>query len=143
MPRITRKLNGVDAGHRLIKHEGKCRNYHGHRYVFEVTVDAAELDAVGRVVDFGVVKSLVGGWLDREWDHGMLLQEGDPLIPMMQAEAVKLFILKHPPTIEHLVRYVFNAASNLLDEYPIEIVRVRGYETPNCWADYYGASPSG
>jgi 6-pyruvoyltetrahydropterin/6-carboxytetrahydropterin synthase len=136
MPRITRKLNGVDMGHRLMKHEGKCRNYHGHRYTFEVTIDAKELDKVGRVVDFGVVKDLVGGWLDREWDHGMVLQEGDPLIEVLQAESVKLFTIPVPPTIEHLVKYVFDVAVQLLDDYPVRVVSVRGYETPNCWSDY-------
>ena len=138
MARITRKLDGVDAGHRLMKHEGKCKNYHGHRYSFEVTIESDELDEVGRVVDFSVVKSLVGGWLDREWDHGMLLQEGDPLIEAMQAESVKLVVMPDPPTIEHLVRYVFDAAVSLLDDYPIRVVNVRGYETPNCWADHNG-----
>ena len=62
MVRITRRLE-IDSGHRLMKHEGKCRNYHGHRYVFEATVEGPGLDEVGRIVDFSVIKERLGGWL--------------------------------------------------------------------------------
>ena len=41
---ITRRMPAVDAGHRLQRHESKCRSLHGHRYEFELTVEAAELD---------------------------------------------------------------------------------------------------
>lgn len=78
MRTITRRLE-IDAGHRLMNHESKCRNVHGHRYVFEVTVGAENLDGSGRVIDFGVVKQELGGWLDEHWDHGFIYQRGDPV----------------------------------------------------------------
>ena len=43
------------AGHRVMGHEGKCRNLHGHNYVVFVTAQADELDSVGRVIDFSVL----------------------------------------------------------------------------------------
>ena len=38
-----------DAAHRILGHSGKCAYLHGHTYRLEVTVSAAELDALGMV----------------------------------------------------------------------------------------------
>ena len=40
------------AGHRLVGHEGKCQNLHGHNYTLEVYVTGREQDEVGRILDF-------------------------------------------------------------------------------------------
>ena len=61
------------AGHRVHRHESKCRNLHGHNYVLFVTVTAPELDSLGRVIDFSIIKGLVGDWIDSKWDHGFIL----------------------------------------------------------------------
>lgn len=130
---ITRKLE-VDAGHRLMNHEGKCRNYHGHRYVFEVTCTGPELDAVGRVIDFSVIKSVVGKWLDDILDHGMILQLGDPAIELLSTHG-KVLVVPWSPTAENIVAWVHVVAADLLKPHNIFVTRVRCYETPNCWAD--------
>lgn len=135
MNRITRSFR-IDMGHRLMNHESKCRNVHGHSYTFELTVQAAQLDAVGRVVDFGVLKEVVGGWLDTTLDHGFVVQEGDPLIPALQAIDTKTVVLDCPPSIENLVKVVFDKAWELLENTGLTVTHVRGYETPSCWADY-------
>ena len=51
------------AGHRLLGHEGKCANLHGHNYVAEIYVSGAEFDSLGRVVDFAVINRLFKGWI--------------------------------------------------------------------------------
>ena len=133
---ITRRLE-FDAGHRLLRHESKCRNLHGHRYTLELTCEAAELDAVGRVIDFGVVKAVVGGWIDEMLDHGYIGERGDPLLAAAVDAGSKVHVVDFPPTAEHLAAYLFEVASNLLSgSYKIRVVRVRLYETPNGWADY-------
>jgi 6-pyruvoyltetrahydropterin/6-carboxytetrahydropterin synthase len=134
MVTITRRLE-IDAGHRLLEHEGKCKNYHGHRYVFEVTVTAPELDSVGRVIDFSVVKEGFGGWLDKYWDHGMILESEDPLFIVLDRMGMKCFALPTPPTAENLAGYAYGVAQMTLPKM-ITVVRMRVYETPNCWADY-------
>lgn len=131
---ITRRLE-IDYGHRLMRHEGKCQNYHGHRGIFEITCEASELDDVGRVIDFGVVKQLVGGWLDEVLDHGMILEKGDPLIEHLRNFETKVLVIDHPPSIENLTKIVFERAQELLKREGMRVVKVRGYETPNCWAD--------
>ena len=72
----TRRLEW-DAMHRIPRHESKCAAFHGHRYAAELTC-LAPLDDRGRVIDFGVVKERVGGWIDENWDHTAILQRDDP-----------------------------------------------------------------
>jgi len=138
---ITRSFD-VDAGHRLMNHESKCRNVHGHRYRFEVTLESDSLDPVGRVVDFGVMKEAIGSWLDEKFDHGFIVQDGDPIIPALQALDTKTTVLDCPPTIENLVKIVFEESARMMAVLNVRVTHVRGYETPNCWADYRGKVPA-
>lgn len=133
MRTITRRLE-VDAGHRLLNHEGKCQNYHGHRYVFLISCEAAELDAVGRVVDFSVIKARVGKWLDDTIDHGMVLQADDPLVSVLHALQTKFTVLPCPPTAENLAELVFRKAYELLVDTGVRVTKVECFETPNCSA---------
>ena len=139
LPTITKILE-IDAGHRLKRHESKCARLHGHRYVFEVSVVADRLDEVGRVIDFGCVKELVGGWLDREWDHRMLLEEGDPLLFVLdepeRAALDGVVVVSCPPTAENLSRLVYEKATELLAPRGVRVAGVRCWETPTCFADY-------
>lgn len=75
-PNAVRKIE-FDAGHRVLKHESKCRHVHGHRYVLEITAVAAELDDVGRAIDFGKIKEVCGGWVDTHLDHGYIAHPDD------------------------------------------------------------------
>lgn len=67
------------AGHRLPGHEGKCRSIHGHNYVAHIYAEG-KLDAVGRVVDFSVLKERVGGWIEDHWDHGFVRASQDEVM---------------------------------------------------------------
>lgn len=134
MKTVTRKLE-IDAGHRLTRHESKCRNVHGHRYVFEVTVGAEDLDDVGRVIDFGVVKAVIGGWLDEHWDHGFIYQFGDPVGDAIAEHGMKTYVMMKPPTAENLATLLHKIGRELLEPFNVEILNVCVFETPNCWAD--------
>lgn len=138
---VTRRIEW-DMGHRLMAHAGKCANYHGHRYVAEVTVELRpheQLDAVGTVVDFSCLKEKVGGWVDEHWDHGMALQDLDPLAAPLRAQGSKLVLWGCPPTAENIAEVLFGVACNVLDLARLRVVKVRVWETPNCWAEYGGA----
>ena len=62
------------AGHRVHLHESKCNNPHGHNYVIylHAVADDNQLDSLGRVIDFGVLKQKIGSWIDEFWDHGFI-----------------------------------------------------------------------
>src|SRR5258708_37117800 len=65
------------AGHRILKHEGNCAMLHGHNYVLYVSATAEQLDELGRVVDFAVLKDRIWGWIQENWDHGCILAVED------------------------------------------------------------------
>jgi 6-pyruvoyltetrahydropterin/6-carboxytetrahydropterin synthase len=130
---ITRKLE-IDAGHRLLKHESKCRNVHGHRYVFQVTCTAKELDGVGRVIDFSVIKSKLGGWLDENWDHGFIYEKGDPLEEFLVMHDQRCYPMYQPPTAENLAMHFLRIARELMKPHDIQVTKVVVWETPNCYA---------
>lgn len=145
---ITRKLE-FDAGHRVWGHESKCAHLHGHRYVAEVSVTAPRLDSIGRIIDFSVIKSLVGTWIDNNWDHNILLNSADPLLTeVWQAKDESLsravFGDKAPfvmpwaqnPTAETMAAELFRISCALLNPKGMTVRNVRIYETPNCWADH-------
>jgi len=130
---ITRRLE-IDAGHRLMNHESKCRNAHGHRYVFEIEVTALSLDTIGRVIDFSVIKTELGGWLDRNWDHGFLYQKGDPIQTFLNEYAQKGYEMETTPTAENMALEFLGVARELMARHEIQVVSVKLWETPNCFA---------
>jgi len=131
----TRKLE-FDAAHRVKLHESKCKNLHGHRYGVEVTVSAPELDGVGRVVDFGVIKEKLGAWIDAEWDHTTILWEEDKALgAAISAETgQRIYYLPWNPTAENMAKYLYEVICPRLLPAPLQIISVVVRETPNCWA---------
>ena len=97
------------------------------------------MDALGRVIDFGVVKDLVGRWIDDNLDHNMILHPEDPLVLSGEVEAL---VGKRPyimpadmpnPTAENIAQVILTEAKRLI--HSLTAIRVCGielYETPNC-----------
>ena len=50
---------------------------HGHRYVVEITFTNSELDKLGRILDFGVIKDIFSKWVDENLDHNTILSQQD------------------------------------------------------------------
>lgn len=131
------------AGHRLMGHESGCAHLHGHNYQAEITVrPTAGLDKVGRVVDFSVIKTKVGAWIDKQWDHAFIVSEKDratidTLIAFAQVAKVPQKIARIPanPTAEHLAEVLLKTATELLQGDHVEVVSVRLWETPTCYAE--------
>lgn len=134
----TRRLE-FDYGHRVFKHESKCRHLHGHRGVVEVTARAKALDSVGRIIDFSVLKEKIGTWIDENWDHNMVLFEKDE-------EALKAvrwvkdgrepFAAPFNPTAENMADYLLRKVCPMvLEGTGITIVSVKLWETPNGMAE--------
>lgn len=133
---VTRKFR-IDAGHRLKNHKGKCQHLHGHSYEFVCTFTSDEIDEDGMVVDFGILKASIGKWLDENWDHTLLLQRGDLLLPTLFMTGERVCVLDVPPTAENLAKLFAQKVQELLrDLCELRLLSVRVYETPNCWAEY-------
>ena len=129
------------AGHRLLGHEGRCAFLHGHNYRVEVEVEAlgggTEVDEVGRVVDFALIKRRLLGWLDAQWDHTFILWEKDvtALAAVKMAEPTKYFLLPWNPTAENMARYLLEVvAPHVLGDLGVVARRVAVWETDEACA---------
>ena len=142
---VTRE-HEICCGHRVYGHEGKCKNLHGHNYKFELTIAPKnELDMLGRVIDFSLIKSLLCEWLEKEWDHKMLLWNKDPMSNYLVNATYALvegdthWVVRLPcnPTVENLAQYfVEDIAPGLLLEHDVVLRSVRIWETSKCSAEY-------
>ena len=127
------------AGHRVHRHESKCRHLHGHNYVvFFHAESPAGLDPLGRVIDFGVLKAKLGPWIEAEWDHGMVLwaEDEEAIAAARLLGDQKLFLLPANPTAENMALYLLHeVAPRLLEGTGVTVTRVVLWETENCYAE--------
>lgn len=133
----TRKIE-FDAGHRVIGHENKCKYLHGHRYVLEITAETENLDSLGRVVDFGVLKSIMKNWIDENLDHNVILSEQDQELGEFIANYTKqnVYYIKSNPTAENIALHIkYDIIPKLFTENSFNVVRLKLYETPNCYVE--------
>lgn len=127
------------AGHRVHRHESKCKHLHGHNYVaFFHAESPTGLDALGRVIDFGVLKEKLGEWIDDHWDHGTILWEQDheAIAAISALSDQKLYLLASNPTAENMAAWLLEAiAPQLLEGTGVEITKVVLWETENCFVE--------
>ncbi len=133
--------------HRVPLHTGACRAYHGHRYVAEITCKGSVKED-GMIIDFGIIKSLLGDWIDNNWDHTAILQrsDSDPAIRYIQESNEKygkpVYFMDLAPTSENIAIELFTVASRLFKDEPIEVSRIDIHETPNCYASFQPGQPA-
>jgi 6-pyruvoyltetrahydropterin/6-carboxytetrahydropterin synthase len=119
-------------GHRLLDYDGVCKHPHGHNAVAEIEVRTTSLDPRNMVADFGDIKRVVKGWIDRELDHKMILRRDDPLVEPLRQLGEPMFLVDSNPTVELIAQLIFNYTR----EQGFDVVGVRVWETPNAYASY-------
>lgn len=124
-----------DSAHRLFEYHGKCANIHGHTYVAKISMGVHVYPESMMGLDFKIISALIGGWIDENWDHRILLNSVDPVCSLLK-EAVLMFEFEGNPTAENMVGVLFHESVRLLSEYPIKVKSVEIYETPTCSAIY-------
>ena len=104
---------------------GKCNNPHGHghNYTLEVTVKGQVDQRSGFVVDLKELKEIMNREVIDALDHRFLNKE----VPEF-AKAI--------PTTENLAISIWNRLKAKLRV--AELHRIRVYETPDLFVDYYG-----
>ena len=60
-----------EAAHQINGYNGKCQRLHGHNWSVEAIVEGRELDELGMLIDFKILKSELNSVLD-ELDHRYL-----------------------------------------------------------------------
>jgi 6-pyruvoyltetrahydropterin/6-carboxytetrahydropterin synthase len=145
---LASRSHEFSYGHRVAGHESKCANLHGHNAKVTFTIESTngELDGVGRVVDFSVIKELLCEWLETNWDHKFLLWENDPMVldafpsgllnEAYQAgrlPAAGIVLVPFNPTAENMASYLLNEIGpKVFDGYDVHLVSVEFFETSKC-----------
>lgn len=135
---VTRKVH-FNAAHRLHNPEksdawneetfGKCNNpnWHGHNYVLKVTVAGEPDPETGYVVDLGALKQVLHDRVVDRVDHKNLNQEVDFMDGII-------------PSTENFAIAIWDQLDGHLPAGRLH--RVRLYETPRNYVDYYGDEAS-
>ncbi len=137
MVECTRRIE-FDAGHRVIGHKNKCKYLHGHRYVLEITAATSELDEIGMVADFGLLKTIMKNWIDVNIDHNVILYKNDHNLGehISQSTGQSVYYLDSNPTAENIALHLWNdIIPFLFAESLFRILKIRLYETPNCYVE--------
>lgn len=134
----TRRLQFC-AGHRVLRHESKCANPHGHNYVALFEATAASLDDIGRVIDFSVLKEKIGGWIDKHWDHSFIVFKEDEKLKEVLSTVDRnkpIFISDFNPTAEEMASYLLRVVCpEVLKGTGVTVRKVTLWETENCKAE--------
>ncbi|MBT3197497.1 MAG: 6-carboxytetrahydropterin synthase QueD [Gammaproteobacteria bacterium] len=116
-----RTLSDFAAAHSLREYPGDCQRLHGHNWKVEVEVSADELDELGMVVDFKLIKQATKTATDR-LDHQYL----NELKPFDQIN----------PTAENIARTLYQEISASLNSARIQVDAVTIWETERASARY-------
>jgi 6-pyruvoyltetrahydropterin/6-carboxytetrahydropterin synthase len=111
------------AGHALRGYHGKCENVHGHNYRVRVILAGEQLDSVGLLVDFVVVKRALRGVI-AALDHRFL----NDFAPFDSIN----------PSAENIARHIHDEVARQLDVAPngTSLSAVTVWETDTTFATY-------
>jgi len=103
---------------------------------------SGDLDSVGRVIDFAVLKERVGGWIHEHWDHGFIVAAHDEdarrAIAAFTSGGLKqkTFVLDRNPTAENMAHFLATDVSpRVLQGTGVKVVKIVVQETENCFAE--------
>lgn len=104
---------------------GKCNNAngHGHNYTLEVTVKGAVDKTTGFVLDLKQLKDVMNHEVVDALDHRYLNKEVPEFATLI-------------PTTENIAISIWKRLEGKLTV--AKLHRIRVYETPDLWADFYG-----
>lgn len=131
---VVRK-HEIHAGHRVCGHQGKCQHLHGHSYIIHFHCSSKELDDLGMVVDFGIIKATLCQWLADNYDHRFLIWENDPWAKQISQIDPSTVIVPYNPTAENIAGYLLTViAPKLLINTNIVVSKIVVEESAKCLA---------
>lgn len=151
---IIERYHDISCGHRVAGHESKCAHLHGHNYRVTFYCSADQLDSLGRIIDFSVMKERLCMWLESKWDHRFLYWENDPVFDWLDAalerkskqmayqenpdwdkSAASFVRLPFNPTAENMADYLLKTIGPIqLEGTGVRLVAVKVEETRKCSA---------
>ena len=109
------------AGHALRNYKGKCENVHGHNYKLRVTVEGAELNSTGLLIDFIDVRAAIRALVER-LDHQFL----NDLAPFDKLN----------PSAENIAKYFYDSLEPQVEKQGLRVQAVIVWETDTTSATY-------
>ncbi len=119
-------------GHRLMNHQGKCKNLHGHSVKASISVKQESLNEQGMVCDFSDIKEIVESYINQHLDHNFLLHKDDPIIPLLEQQKERFMAIEEHPTAEVLSKMIFRH----LKQQGLNVDQVVLWETASASACY-------
>lgn len=144
MTKITAtRYHDFSSGHRVLGQcledgsPGPCSHLHGHNYRITFTVEAEELDSVGRVMDFSVIKDYLCEWLEANWDHKFLIFRDDPWASVLkETDPTGVVVVDFNPTAENMGQYLIDEIGpRQLEGTGVQLTKVIIEETRKCAAE--------
>lgn len=141
--RITKIFN-FEMAHALWKHEGQCKNIHGHSYKLYVTLSGVPINETGNpedgmLMDFGKLKKLIKHNIIDEFDHTLIINSASPQAQELQNmhnrfDNVK--IVDFQPTSENLIIHFAKIISKIL---PANVLlhSLKLYETETSYCEWF------
>lgn len=127
----------TDTAHRLSCHTGKCRNLHGHRYKFAISIEGSEGIEDPLFLDFYDLKRDIRSSLDYAFDHATVLcanDENHTLIELLMQEKQRVTLMKVEPTVEAMVQMTYELLQDIASKsgqlWGLRIRQIVIYETP-------------
>ena len=117
-----------EAAHRIDGYNGKCQRLHGHNWSVEAVVEGRELDELGMLIDFKILKAELNKVLE-ELDHRYLND-----LPIFSQKNSS----KKNPTAENIAQYIFEtlSTSNIFADTAAQVKAIRVYESPRSCVTY-------
>lgn len=106
MPVFAKRYHDISCGHRVYNQGSKCEKLHGHNYRVHFIIEAPELNDVGMVLDFGIIKTTLCQWLEDNWDHKFLVWDGDPWSRYLVEIDNTVVWTDFNPTAENMAKYL-------------------------------------
>lgn len=134
---ISKEFN-FEYSHRLYKLVGSpCNNIHGHSGKIIVTIETDFLNDTDMVLDFSELKWFQE-WLNKNWDHAIILNNNDPILEYCTKNAYKQFVINNDPTSEILARIVWDKIAHHINDLAINWnkLSITFYETAKNYATY-------
>lgn len=141
--RLTKEF-GFEMAHALEGYDGACKHIHGHSYRLFVTVIGSpskeESDPkFGMVLDFSILKGIVGKYIIDRYDHALILRESDlrkDFHSLLSSTYGKVEIVDYQPTCENMIcRFAEMIKSELPSN--ISLHHIKLHETATSFAEWY------
>jgi 6-pyruvoyltetrahydropterin/6-carboxytetrahydropterin synthase len=125
-----------NAAKRLLEHEGKCRFLHGYRYGLEATFTGPK-GKDGMVLDFYAIKAKLGQWVEKNWEHNVILSMEDKALgkAISNLTGQKVFYLASDPSAENMAIFLKEEICPKLFGKSVRCSAIRLYDTPDAWVE--------